>query len=279
MVIISPRARVKLGLAKLAGQRLSGDVARSRPFVLLSRQRSGSTWLMDLLDSHPEVRVYDELFNSEGYGPPRVGRNRDILCWKSYAALHRPKGRLAKLRLYFAYLDSQVYCRRPGVAVTGFKLMYNQAATEMAVLAYLNVHHASIVHLIRRNYLDAILSQETSRARGVFHVEVGAELEAMRVELDTCSLLDRLADREAEVAAATRFFSAAGLPYHEVYYEDLLGGPEALKPVLRFLRVREDRALSSCYAKVNSTDHRQLIANYDAVRATLAGTRFADLLR
>ena len=36
----------------------------SRPvaFAVLTFPRSGSTWLMNMLDSHPEVAAYDELF-------------------------------------------------------------------------------------------------------------------------------------------------------------------------------------------------------------------------
>lgn len=278
MVGISTLSRVKLELAKFAGRRLAKGKHQSRPFVLLSRQRSGSTWLMDLLDSHPAMRVYDELFHAGGHGHPRVGRNRDILCWKSYAALHRPGSRLEKLRLYFQYLDREVYSQNTWVA--GFKLMYNQAATELAVLAYLSLHNVSILHLIRRNFLDAVLSEETLAARGVFHAEVGARLRQLRVELDTCTLLDRLEEREAEVHNATRFFAAAGLPYHEVFYEDLLTDlHQAIRPVLRFLHVREDAHLTSSLAKINPTDHRQLLSNYEQVRTTLAGTRFAGLLR
>ena len=102
-----------------------------------------------------------------GMGDRAWDGNRDIVCWKTYWAAHRPRSRWGMLRLYFQYLDAEVYCRRPGVAVTGFKLMYNQASTELGVLAYLSVHNVSIVHLIRGNYLDAVLSEETSAARGV----------------------------------------------------------------------------------------------------------------
>jgi LPS sulfotransferase NodH len=279
MGIISTRARLLLWFAKLAGRRFPKEDDRPRPFVLLSKQRSGSTWLMDLLDSHPQICVYGELFHSGGYGRPRVGRNRDILFWKSYAAIHQPRGRLAKLRSYFEYLDAEVFCPQPGIAAAGFKLMYNQAATELGVLAYLSVRGVSIIHLIRGNHLDAVLSEETSSVRGMFHAEVGAKIDDLQIELDMFTLLDRIKRREADINAARRFFSTARLPYHEVYYEDLLADPAALKPVLNFLHVRENPSLTSSLTKINSTNQQRLISNYGEIKATLTGTRFAGLLR
>lgn len=279
MVINSARARLKLELAKVAGRYLPHENHRARPFVLLSKQRSGSTWVMDLLDSHPQIRGYDELFHAGGFGHPRVGRNRDIVCWRTYSAIHRPRNRWAMLRLYFEYLDAEVFCAHPGETTTGFKLMYNQASTELGVVAYLQVHRVPVVHLIRGNYLDAILSEETSAARGVFHVEAGAKLSALQIDLDPCTLVDRLDEREAAVRGAAEFLRRAGMPYHEVLYEDLLADPRALKPVLAFLGVREDVPLKSGLSKINPTDHRQLLRNYDEIKATLAGSRFADMLR
>jgi LPS sulfotransferase NodH len=33
-----------------------------KKFIILTTQRSGSTWLTDLLNNHPHVRCYSELF-------------------------------------------------------------------------------------------------------------------------------------------------------------------------------------------------------------------------
>jgi LPS sulfotransferase NodH len=279
MGIHSTRSRLKLWLAKLLGRCYPHEHAGLRPFVLLSKQRSGSTWLMDLLDSHPQVRVYAELFHASGYGRPRVGRNRDVLYWKSYTALHPARTRMEKLRLYFQYLDSEVFRPRPGNAAVGFKLMYNQAATELGLLAYLCVRGVSVVHLIRRNHLDAILSEETSLLRGVAHAESGARLDELQIELDPLTLLKRLEQRESEIQSASRFLVAEQIPHHEVHYEDLVDDPEALEPIQNFLEVPESESLTSGLTKLNPTSHRRLISNYDEVREVLTGTRFADLLR
>jgi LPS sulfotransferase NodH len=276
---LSARTRLLLWLAKLLGRTYPKQDDQPQPFVLLSKQRSGSTWLMDLLDSHPQIDVFAELFNASGYGTPRVGRNRDILYWNSYAALHPARTRMEKLRLYFQYLDEEVFRKRPGKKAIGFKLMYNQAATELGLLAYLSVRGVAVIHLIRRNHLDAILSEETSLVRGVAHAESGAEVADLRIELDTLTLLDRLEQREADVQGASEFLASENVPCREVHYEDLLASPTALKPIQGFLDVGESSSLTSNLTKINPTSHRQLIRNYDAVQEALTGTRFAGLLR
>jgi len=276
---LSTRARLLFWLAKLMGRGLATQDDRPQPFVLLSKQRSGSTWLMELLDSHPRIDVYAELFNASGYGRPRVGRNRDILYWNSYVALHPARGRMERLRRYFQYLDEEVFRKRPGKQAVGFKLMYNQAASELGALAYLCVRNVPVIHLIRRNYLDAILSEEAALVRGVAHAETGAEVDDLRIELDTLTLQTRLEQRESEIQQTSDFLAAENVPCREVHYEDLLAGPSALEPIQGFLGVGEREELTSNLTKLNPTSHRQLIRNYDAVQEALTGTRFAGLLR
>ena len=55
----------------------TGDrVTRQATFVLLTTQRSGSGWLVDLLDDHPAVVAYDELFRVTDTTVARHGATR-----------------------------------------------------------------------------------------------------------------------------------------------------------------------------------------------------------
>ena len=55
-------------------------------FVVLSTQRSGSTWVVDMLNSHPRVVAYSELFMHGGEGHSAVGREKDLPYWQTFAA-------------------------------------------------------------------------------------------------------------------------------------------------------------------------------------------------
>jgi LPS sulfotransferase NodH len=65
----------------------------STRFIVLSTQRSGSTWVIDTLNSHPMVTCYSEVFLQDGSGKPRFGA-RDLEFFDDY-------------RLSTAALDSQ----------------------------------------------------------------------------------------------------------------------------------------------------------------------------
>ena len=57
-----PEAR-RPGEARAPARLTDGlDVSRPTMFVVLTTQRSGSSWLVDLLDDHPAVTAYAEMF-------------------------------------------------------------------------------------------------------------------------------------------------------------------------------------------------------------------------
>jgi hypothetical protein len=173
--MIPGRWKIPLGLVSLwtslPRQPVGGSGTR---FVILARQRSGSTWLADLLNSHPHVVTFAELFHSDAWGNPVIGGAKEIRYWNSWDALHAPAaGRAERIRRYFQYLDEVVFCPRDGIEATGFKLMYNQAISAFAIPAYLKLRGVRLIHLVRRNYLDGILSADSVTKRGVALAEQG----------------------------------------------------------------------------------------------------------
>jgi hypothetical protein len=72
-------------------------------------------------------------------------------------------------------------------------------------------------------------------------------------------------------------FKHVGVPYQEVFYEDLVAKKESFDSLFHFLGV-EPAPVSSSLQKVNPTAHEELIENYGEVRAALEGTKFADQL-
>ena len=136
-----------------------------------------------------------------------------------------------------------------------------------------------IIHLIRRNALDVVLSKEAGTARrGVLHAREGEEVERVRVRLEPERLLRGMTLHERAIAGARVRFKRVGLPYTEVVYEDLAADQSGFDALFEFLEV-EPAPVSSSLQKVNPTEHEQLIENYGEVREALKGTEFAPLLR
>lgn len=98
-----------------------------KKFVLLTMQRSGSTWVIDYLNSHPKIVAYSEMFLENAHDKPKYGGAKDKIFWSSYLAKNREHNKLIKeKKILNQYLDSLFACEQAQQAI-GFKLMYGQA--------------------------------------------------------------------------------------------------------------------------------------------------------
>jgi hypothetical protein len=232
-----------------------------------------------MLNSHPRVVAYSELFMHGGEGRPKWGTEQDLLYWQTFIA-EKGGGRLARQYWLWNYLG-RAFAARPGIDAVGFKLMYSQLTRiSKPLMPALWVKRARIIHLIRRNALDVVLSKEAGEARhGVLHARDGQTVESVRVRLSTEDLLERMTAHDRAVAGARVRFKRVGVPYQEVVYEDLVRDEQAgFDALFQFLEV-EPKRVSSSLQKVNPTAHEELIENYGEVRDALEGTPFAGQLR
>ena len=232
-----------------------------------------------MLNSHPHVLTYSELFMHGGEGKPKWGTEQDLPYWQTFIAEKGRAGRLGRAYWLWRYLG-QAYAERPGIEAAGFKLMYSQLTRiSRPLVPALRLKRVRLIHLMRRNALDVVLSKEAGEARrGVLHARSGQTVEAVRVRLRTEDLVERMNMHHREIVAARRSFRSIGLPYQEAVYEDLVRDETGYASLFRFLDV-EPQPVSSSLQKVNPTAHEELIENYGEVRDALEGTKFAAQLR
>ena len=246
-------------------------------FVLLSTQRTGSTWAIDMLNSHPRVVAYAELFMHDAAGRPKWGGETDLVFWRTFVEQHGySRGRLARARLLWRYLE-RVYARRPGVDAAGFKLMYSQLRVSRPLVPALVLQRVRVIHLVRRNVLDVLVSRHAAAARGTHHAR--SEVGSVRVRVPVDDLVRRIEEHEQSVADVRARFARLRLPWCEVAYEDLVADPEAGFAALFAYLWTEPLPPSSGLTKLNPTEHAELIENYEDVRAALAGTPYAAYVR
>lgn len=233
-----------------------------------------------MLNSHPEIAAYSELFLEGAEGRPTWGGRKDVVFWHTYLRAKQERAENARLPdLLCEYLDEQLYEPRNGIRAVGFKLMYGQAAAYPALVDYLATRQVSMLHLIRRNTLRIVLSKELAVQRDQFHARVDDSVKRTAVRLNAKNLVEELFRQETEVKKARTQFSALRLPYLEVVYEDLLSGATPFDVLLSFLGMQNGmQALTSTLQRLNVAPLSELIENYEEVRQALAGTRFLDLL-
>lgn len=242
-------------------------------FVVLTTNRSGSVWLMSTLNSLPNVTAQGELFLPR----PRVSERR----WDSDFARPRfietkPAGLALRPFSVFSYLND-LY-NTPGSV--GFKLMYAQLGLYPEILLYLIRYRIRVVHLVRQNHLDVVLSYAVKAKIGQAHVLAGQSApEDIRVELDTENLIKRLAWLQKKQGIARKLLSWCRLPHLEVAYEDLLRDQAHFHLIWDFLSLKpEEHMPEPTLVKIRRGGHRDVISNYDQVKAVLANSKFAGLL-
>src|SRR5919106_1615919 len=200
-------------------------------FVVLTTNRSGSEWMMSTLNNFQDVFAHSELFLPR----PQVSEGK----WNSDFAYPRfieskVKGIALRPFSVFSYLNT--FYGMPGKV--GFKLMYKQLGLYPEILVYLIKHRVRVIHLIRQNHLDVMLSYAVKAKIGRSHLLVGQSTSGeLRVELDTRNLVWKLAWLQEQQNIARKLLRWFRLPHLEVVYEDLVSDQKHFHLIGDFLSI------------------------------------------
>lgn len=242
-------------------------------FVVLTTNRSGSEWVMSTLNNFPNVFAHGELFLPR----PRVSDKK----WDSdfaYTRFVEAKFESINFRPFsvFSYLNA--FYGTPGKV--GFKLMYKQLAFYPEMLFYLIKHRVRVIHLVRQNHLDVMLSYAVKAKIGQSHLLVGQSTPAeLRIDLDTRNLLRKLTWLQGQQNIARKLLMWLRLPHLEVAYEDLVRDQAYFHLIGDFLSINSRQQIpQSALAKIRREGHRDVIRNYDQVKEVLVNSKFASLL-
>jgi LPS sulfotransferase NodH len=242
-------------------------------FVVLTTNRSGSEWVMSTLNSYPNVFAHSELFLPR----PQVSEGK----WNSNFAHPRyvetkPKGMGIRPLSVFSYLNA--FYGKPGKV--GFKLMYLQLGLYPEILLYLIKHRVRVIHLVRRNHLDVMLSYAVKAKIGRSHLLVGQSTPSeLRVELDTRTLVRKLSWLHEQQNIARNVLKLFRLAHLEVIYEDLVQDQTNFHAIGDFLSIDSRQQVpQSALTKIRKAGHRDVIGNYEQVRQVLVNSKFAGLL-
>lgn len=264
--------------------------ARPTPFVVLTSGRSGSSWLMEMLNSHPAIGGYGELFSTRHktrYPQTRAATYGDpggIVFLGAYLGDHGVNA--LTVPVWGARYLNEVFASRGGLVSIGFRMRYGQLRARWRRLPvsawffpYAAAKRVRIVHLIRRNSLDFLISREVATATGLRHARSEEEVSNPRIELDIESLFRKLDECQAHERLVRRGIAAFRLPVLEIAYEDLIADTlPAYRRVVEFLGADPGHEPRWGMRKVIDTPRGELIENYEAVRRALAGTKYASFL-
>jgi hypothetical protein len=225
------------------------DSARPLTFVIACLGRVGSQHLVSLLDSHPDIRCFGELFNPAGsvYAKERRGDHHEYL------------------REVAAEVEA---------AQIGCKLTWPTLHNFPNVLDLFHDPNLRIIRLVRPNYLQVHISVLHATKTGMMHSTERSHGDAMtvRVEAERCYqdlfgffVADRFLDE------LTRHSPVFRIEHHQLADEAVLADLQ------RFLGV-EPAVLTSPHKKLVSRPLADAIENFDEVVAMLEGTPWASFV-
>ena len=255
----------------LDARSLSGGRAYQR-FLIVGVARTGSTLLLNLLNAHPRVLAFGELFHGDG-----------AIGWDTPPFLTRQSARLRALLETepLRFLETAVFRRWPAqVQAVGFKMFYYHARSgaPAAVWTHLrDMPDLAIIHIKRRNILEQHLSLKLAHATNVWSVTSppAAPGEPIRLDPEECRRhFEKVRGQETDCDA---FF--AGRRVLTLDYEDLVADrTSAMERVAVHLGVPA-RGLEARVVRQRVQPLAQAIANYDELRASFTGSPWESFFR
>lgn len=260
--------------------------AATRHFIL-THGRSGSNYLCNTLNLHPQVVNYGEVLGS--WTLPHLlyrGLRVSGLGWAEYLDLLY--GNRAMLLLAQAYSATSRVSRgkRPrfkppgqlrsiGIKDFGFALR------DRDLLDYFACRdHIRLLYLRRRNLLDRYLSLRAMQATGMVKTEQSAH-RGPRLTIDIADMLKKLRIYRDEEAIAEALLS--GVPAERVLridYDRMFAPatrPALFAAIWKHLGVRPVE-VASAQRKILNARREELIANHAEVEAALRDSEFAAFL-
>lgn len=244
-------------------------------FCLLTTQRSGSTWLNELLGSHPEVKLFPGEIFVDKSPENNVGWMQDphittFYAYQSEVTTHRPWST-------FKYLD-ELHTYPGNHKAIGFHLMYNQLADYPEILFRLISDGYKILHLERTNYLDTLISMANMNRRNIVHSR--NKLAVTPIHLDTDTLWKSLCRQEEKINIIKRLVRLLPMKVHYVTYDSLrLERELKLSEIAKFLNVSTSGIqFQSSLTKISNGSYAEKIENFEQVYNRLLGSRFEQFI-
>ncbi|MGE0142919.1 MAG: sulfotransferase [Planctomycetota bacterium] len=231
-------------------------------FLIACAERTGSNLLVSMLDSHPKIGCAGEVFNQRHL--------EDRLPWRPAAdRLDLIELRKQDPARMFAELGQ--IAEGLGKSHFGFKITYNQWLKNPQVVDLIRgVPGVRLIHLLRRNRLRRLVSNEVARKNDVWKVPVGTPkppVSETKVELAFADLINDFRNIERQEVMVEEALS--GSPRLTVLYEDMAADPQSAgAQATDFLGLpRADLAVK--FEKSGKDDLRDVVSNFDELKSKL----------
>lgn len=246
-----------------------------KKFVILTLTRSGSTWLLSLLNGQRNIAAYEELFLwhevGEKYAWVAEGSPE-----RYFTRRHQLSGlRAAKLWQYLREVEEH----RPDMPACGFKLMVGQLREVPELLPVLAARQFRVIALVRDNLFEGAVSRLVMGITGDAHGRVaGGHREPL--QLDPALVVREMRRRQLGLNILTAVRRTWPCPSLEVQYSNLVADrAKEVQRISDFLGVEGNATgVESALKRRIDKPYDELITNIDDVRAAVIRAGFGRAL-
>ncbi len=228
-------------------------------FFIFGQSRSGSSLLVDIINSHTDIYCDRELLN----------RN-------SIKAKDKIRRSIIERFPYF-YIKHQI--NKQHEKVFGFKLLYHQFSTYPLVKPKLFNKEWKIIHIKRKDVFAQTLSGIIAVKTGKYHRYSQDKVDNKTIYIDPQMVLKKLNYRIETTKCEIELLN--GLDYLDVVYENDLADSnswnESMEGVFKYLGVPPIK-VSATTLKTDNRTNEERISNYSEILEYLSNSKFSYLL-
>ncbi len=273
-----------------------------QPFVILSSQRSGSTFIRIWLNRHSQIHSYGEVFlghykSADGFRAYCENNLRSRLLFKfghtrlaKALSLQVIPQQLVKDYLNILYngenhpapwtdIDERINAIEPRAPkpVIGFKVMYNTLIQYPILDEWIMEQCPRVIHLTRNNLLRKYVSEVRMNITRIAH-QKDPLIAKPKITVNIDKFLE-YADAQITFTKKYRDQLLGHVPYLEISYEDYFSeNAVSKKDILDFLELENEDMPFHNMKKIGSSWLGDDIQNWDEVVKCLSDTPYATFL-
>lgn len=263
-----------------------GRYMSSGLFIVCAIQRSGSTMLTRTLNTHPRIRCLDEVFINR-FPNRNIGSYQEYIRGSISTRIKHILSTETSVNNYLTQLESKPIhlfvsegerslCQR-----IGFKLMLTDVKRMPMVLDFAKRNGIQLIHLIRENSLDILISMVRNKISRIPHLpkhsNASESYRPDKVVLKTRTLIRNLEKIEASKRMWLELLK--GCSYSTVLYEEIIRNRAIeLKKLMKTLGVEDTVDLETPLRKIGPSELSRSVDNFDEVVRFLRGSAYARYL-
>ncbi|MDQ1350048.1 MAG: hypothetical protein QG657_349 [Acidobacteriota bacterium] len=237
---------------------LIGGHNRPKLLFILAEPRSGSSWLLETLNSHPDITLASELYNHVLF--PEIQSFHQIEKEKLGICIDYLENKLAQLaREHKKFIGCKILINQLRFISPGFPHYFIE-----------NYRHANFIFLLRENAVAAQISLVIAHTHHIWHCTKNEDIKKKKVHIHSPELYKNL-ERFRELKDTTwKLLEDYDVKRIRLSYEELFADKDkGIEKICTFLGIPIGRIVYSTEKKGNPFRPEEIIENYEEVKEYL----------